>query len=72
MWEAGGVPMLLKTLYDGGYIHGDCLTVTGKTMKENLKTIKFNKDQKVLREYNNPLSRRRSSWFEGTCFPKVL
>ena len=56
MWEAGGVPMLLKTLYDGGYIHGDCLTVTGKTMKENLKTIKFNKDQKVLREYNNPLS----------------
>ncbi len=56
MWEAGGVPMLLKTLYDGGYIHGDCLTVTGKTMKENLKNIKFNKNQKVLREYNNPLS----------------
>ena len=55
MWEAGGVPMLLKTLYDG-YIHGDCLTVTGKTMKENLKNIKFNKDQKVLREYSKPLS----------------
>ena len=56
MWEAGGVPMLLKTLYDGGFIHGDCLTVTGKTMKENLKDIKFNTSQKVLREYNNPLS----------------
>ncbi|MDB9744705.1 dihydroxy-acid dehydratase, partial [Pelagibacteraceae bacterium] len=56
MWEAGGVPMLLKTLFDGGYIHGECMTVTGKTMKENLKNIKFNTNQKVLREFNNPLS----------------
>jgi len=56
MWLAGGVPMLLKTLYDGGYIHGDCMTVTGKTMKENLRNIKFNPKQKVLRAYNNPLS----------------
>ncbi len=56
MWLAGGVPMLLKTLYDGGYIHGDCMTVTGKTMKENLKGIKFNPKQKVLRAYNRPLS----------------
>ena len=56
MWLAGGVPMLLKTLYDGGYIHGDCMTVTGKTMKENLRKIKFNPKQKVLRAYNNPLS----------------
>ncbi len=56
MWEAGGVPMLLKTLFDGGYIHGECMTVTGKTMKENLADINFNTNQKVLREYNNPLS----------------
>ena len=56
MWKAGGVPMLLKTLYEGGYIHGDCITVTGKTMKENLKKIKFNPKQKVMRKYNNPLS----------------
>ena len=56
MWKAGGVPMLLKTLYDGGFIHGDCITVTGKTMKENLKNVKFNSNQKVLRKYNNPLS----------------
>ena len=56
MWEAGGVPMLLKTLYDGGYIHGECLTVTGKSMKENLKKIKFNVNQKVLRKFDNPLS----------------
>tara|TARA_B100000579_G_scaffold167869_1_gene136570 strand:+ start:690 stop:2408 length:1719 start_codon:yes stop_codon:yes gene_type:complete len=56
MWVAGGVPMLLKTLYDGGYIHGNCMTVTGKTMKENLKNIKFKTNQKVMRKYNNPLS----------------
>ncbi len=56
MWKAGGVPMLLKTLLDGGYIHGNCLTVTGKTIRENLKKVKFNKKQKVMREYNNPLS----------------
>ena len=57
MWLAGGVPMLLKTLYDGGFIHGNCMTVTGKTMKQNLKNIKFNSNQKVLRKYNNPLSK---------------
>jgi len=56
MWEAGGVPMLLKTLYDGGLIHGSCITVTGKTMRENIKNVKFNLNQKVLRKYNNPLS----------------
>ncbi len=57
MWLAGGVPMLLKTLYEGGYIHGNCMTVTGKTMKENLKNVKFNSNQKVMRKYNNPLSK---------------
>ena len=56
MWKAGGVPMLLKTLMDGGYIHGDCMTVTGKTMRQNLKNVKFNPKQTVLLKYNNPLS----------------
>ena len=56
MWMAGGVPMLLKTLMDGGYIHGECMTVTGKTMKENLKKVKFNNKQKVMRKHDNPLS----------------
>ena len=56
MWKAGGVPMLLKTLLDGGYLHGNCLTVTGKTMKENLKKVKFNEKQKVMRKHNKPLS----------------
>ncbi len=36
LFEAGGVPLLLKTLLDHGYLHGDCMTVTGRTMKENL------------------------------------
>jgi len=57
MFEAGGVPMLLKTLLDGGYLHGDCLTVTGDTMENNLKTVVFNNNQKVIRPYNNPLSK---------------
>ena len=56
MWLAGGVPMLLKTLYEGGFIHGDCMTVTGKTMRQNLKNIKFNPKQKVMRSYKDPLS----------------
>ena len=56
MWKAGGVPMLLKTLLDGGYIHGNCMTVTGKTMKKNLMNVKFNSKQKVMRKHNNPLS----------------
>ena len=56
MWKAGGVPMLLKTLMDGGYIHGNCMTVSGKTMRENLKNVKFNSKQKVMRKFNNPLS----------------
>ena len=43
MYEIGGVPVLLKVLLDGGYIHGDCITVTGKSMAENLVDVKFPK-----------------------------
>lgn len=56
MFEAGGVPMLLKTLLDGGFINGNCMTVTGKTMAENLKDVIFNKNQLVMRAYNNPIT----------------
>ncbi|MEI9993374.1 MAG: dihydroxy-acid dehydratase [Rhizomicrobium sp.] len=56
MWEAGGVPMLMRALLDGGYLHGDCMTVTGKTVAENLKDVKFNPDQKVMRDTANPLA----------------
>tara|TARA_B100000963_G_scaffold360477_1_gene391496 strand:+ start:1083 stop:2798 length:1716 start_codon:yes stop_codon:yes gene_type:complete len=57
MFEAGGVPILLKTLLDGGFINGDCLTVTGKSMAENLKNVKFNENQDVIRPYNNPITK---------------
>ena len=57
MFEAGGVPMLLKTLLDGGFINGDCLTVTGKSMAENLRDVKFNENQNVIRPYNNPITK---------------
>tara|TARA_Y100000816_G_scaffold291767_1_gene284260 strand:+ start:3791 stop:5506 length:1716 start_codon:yes stop_codon:yes gene_type:complete len=56
VYEAGGVPIIIKTLFEGGYIHGDCLTVTGKTIAENLESVEFNKKQKVIRPYNDPLS----------------
>jgi dihydroxy-acid dehydratase len=56
MWEAGGVPMLLRTLLDGGFIHGDCMTVTGKTIAENIRDVKFNPNQKVMRPVSNPLA----------------
>ncbi len=55
MFEAGGVPLLMKTLLDHGFMHGDCLTVTGRTIAENLKRVKWNKDQDVVRPANKPL-----------------
>ncbi len=56
MFEAGGVQMLIKTLLDGGYLHGDCLTVTGKTLAENVADLKWDPSQKVIREVTNPFS----------------
>ena len=56
MHEAGGMPVLMKTLLDGGFLHGDCLTVTGKTIAENLAGVTFNEDQDVIRPVSNPLS----------------
>jgi dihydroxy-acid dehydratase len=56
MWEAGGMPMLMKTLLDGGYLHGDCITVTGKTIAENLRDVKFDTAQKVMRPVFDPLA----------------
>ncbi len=55
MFEAGGVPLLMKTLLDHGFLHGDCLTVTGRTIAENLKSVKWNADQDVVRPADNPI-----------------
>jgi dihydroxy-acid dehydratase len=56
LFEAGGVSLVLKVLLDGGFLHGDCLTVTGQSLADNLKDVKFNPDQKVVRPVSNPLS----------------
>src|SRR3990170_4321698 len=48
VFEAGGIPLLMKTLLDHGYLHGDCLTVTGRTIKENLAKVAWNPDQDVV------------------------
>jgi dihydroxy-acid dehydratase len=55
MGEAGGMPMLMRTLLDAGLLHGDCMTVTGKTIRENLEGVVW-QDQKVIRPVSNPLS----------------
>src|ERR1700689_2769425 len=55
MFEAGGVPLLMKTLLDHGYLHGDCITVTGRTIAENLKSVKWNGDQDVVRPADKPI-----------------
>jgi dihydroxy-acid dehydratase len=56
MFEAGGIPLLMKALLEGGFLHGDCLTVTGKTIGENLEKVKWNEHQDVVRKTTNPLS----------------
>ncbi len=54
--EAGGVPMLMKTLHEARLIHGDCLTVTGKTWAENLEAVTWNPNQKVMRPASDPIT----------------
>jgi dihydroxy-acid dehydratase len=56
MYDAGGVYMLMKTLFEAGFLHGDCITVTGKTLAENIDEITWNPDQKVIYPVSNPLS----------------
>ena len=55
MFEVGGVPLLMKTLLDHGFLHGECLTVTGRTIAENLKAVKWNDAQDVVHPANKPM-----------------
>ena len=69
--EAGGVPLLMKALLDGGYLHGDCITVTGRTIAENLADTPFDERQEIVR----PTSRPITSWggvvgLKGTLAPE--
>ncbi len=56
MYEAGGVYMLMKTMLANGLLHGNCLTVTGKTLGENIDEVTWNPDQKVIYDVKTPLS----------------
>src|SRR5881227_1513241 len=56
MFEVGGIPLLMKTLLDNGHLHGDCLTVTGRTIAENLKSVKWNPHQDVVRPADKPIT----------------
>jgi len=56
VYDIGGVPQIMRALLDGGYLHEDCLTVTGKTVKQNLENVKFNTDQKVVYPVSRPIS----------------
>jgi dihydroxy-acid dehydratase len=69
--EAGGVPLLMKALLDGGYLHGDCITVTGGTIAENLADVRWNDGQDVVRPCSQPIT----SWggvvgLRGTLAPE--
>jgi dihydroxy-acid dehydratase len=56
MYEAGGVYMLMKTMLGGGFLDGNCLTVTGKTLGENIDQVTWNPDQKVIYDVKTPIS----------------
>ncbi len=56
LWEVGGVPMVMKQLLKAGLFHGDCLTVTGRTMAEELAEIPDQADGRVIRPIETPLS----------------
>lgn len=58
VYDIGGVPIVLRALLDGGFLHGECLTVTGKTMAENLSTIKVPENQDIIFTTNRALSSR--------------
>jgi dihydroxy-acid dehydratase len=51
----GGTPALMKYMLENGYLHGDCLTVTGKTLEENLKSVKNSIDSKIIKSFEKPI-----------------
>ena len=53
--KVGGIPVVMKTLLDAGLMHGDCLTVTGKTMAENLADVTPDVDGDIVRKLANPI-----------------
>ena len=56
VYDIGGVPQIMKALLEGGVLDGSCLTVTGKTIAENLESVVFNTNQKVVYPVSNPIT----------------
>ena len=56
MYEAGGVYMLMKTMLAEGLLDGDCITVSGRTLGENIEQVTWNPDQKVIRDAKTPIT----------------
>ena len=56
MHDAGGVYMLMKTLFDNGLLHGDCMTVTGRTLAENIEQVIWNPEQEVIYDAKAPIT----------------
>ncbi len=57
LYTVGGVPVVMKEMLDAGILHGDCITVSGKTIAENLKDVKFPENQKVIYRVANPITK---------------
>ena len=51
----GGIQPLMKVLLDKGLLHGDCLTVTGKTLSENLENVSSYENKNIIRDFDNPI-----------------
>jgi dihydroxy-acid dehydratase len=56
LFDVGGVAIIMKALLEGGFLHGDCITVTGKTVAENLRDVVVPMNQDVVRPTSAPLS----------------
>ena len=56
LYEIGGVPILIKALLEGGLLHEDCMTVSGKTIGENHKNVVFPTNQKIIYNTSKPLN----------------
>ncbi|WP_336056623.1 dihydroxy-acid dehydratase [Nitratireductor sp. CH_MIT9313-5] len=57
LFEAGGIPLLMKALLEAGYLHGDCMTVTGRTIAENMEHVSWNDQQDVIRKVDNAITK---------------
>jgi dihydroxy-acid dehydratase len=55
--KAGGIPVIAKRLHDGGFVHSDAITISGKTFAEEMQYVKETPGQDVIRPLNNPIKK---------------